>query len=60
MIFWYCPKHFIRLIEGQQSTGVGVKKPPGSSSSLKYFEWQGSNHCPLAWELGTLSYSLKA
>ena len=25
IIFCYCPKHCFRLIEGQQSTGVGVK-----------------------------------
>ena len=25
MIFCYCPKHCFRLIEGQQSAGVGVK-----------------------------------
>ena len=24
-IFFYCPKHCFRLIEGQQSAGVGVK-----------------------------------
>ena len=30
------------------------EKSPGSSSSLKYCRRRGSNHCPLAWELGTL------
>ena len=29
-------------------------KSSGSSSSLKYWQCQGSNHCPLAWELGML------
>jgi hypothetical protein len=30
------------------------KDSAGSSSSLKYCRRRGSNHCPLAWKLGTL------